>query len=114
MTSPKKQRTDDETFVSDVEGWDEPRMYIDDVIWQEFEESTSWFFEEHMYEHVVFNEEHWLHALFNELMLENGDEDIGITFEDFLDRLHYYENENEEIPMFEQKIIWKFMSEEFM
>ena len=113
MTSPKKQRTD-ETFAPIVEEWNEPPMYIDDVIWQEFEESTGWFFEEHMYEPVVFNEGHWLHALFNELMLENGDEDVGITFEDFLDRLHYYENENEEIPMFEQKIIWKFISEEFM
>ena len=103
------------SLIARAEEWKKPLSGIEEVVEERFDMLPSEFFEESIIPIVLENEDHLFHKLFLGMMWKSGGDYEDL--EDYLlkkqEELDYFECQNDEIPPFWQKIIYKFICDEY-
>lgn len=111
MSPSKKQKTD-MTIYESIENWERPISDIGDIIEERFDDVTSNFFIDYIYDYILENEGHWIHKVFVEMQKINETETLEEELEECEERIAFAEYRNDEICPYIQKIIWRFIKED--
>jgi len=109
--SPRKRKS----LTKKAEEWKTPLSGIEDIVEEIFDMLPSEFFGNTIIPFVMENEEHLFYKLFLEMMRNSGNDYKDL--EEYLDEKQHefilFEYREDEIPHLWQKIIYKFICDEF-
>lgn len=111
--SPRKRER--KSLTEEAEEWEKPLSGIEAIVEERFYILPSEFFENTIIPFVVESQDHILHKLFLEMMKNSGNdyEDLEEYLDEKQEELDCFEFRNEEIPHIWQKIIYKFICDEY-
>lgn len=109
--SPRKRVS----LTKKAEEWEKPLSGIEAIVEERFDILPSDFFKNWIIPFVEENKENILHKLFLEMMKNSGNdyEDLEEYLDEKQEELDYFEFRNDEIPHLWQKIIYKFICDEY-